>query len=173
VGLIHHSDRGVRYLSIRYTERLAEAGIEASVGSRGDPYDNALSESVIDRYKTDVIRQAGPWRRLEDVEFATLEWVAWFSTCRLLEPLRYAPPAEYEEQSYRAQAAQAELVAINEPRLLQTRGGSGARSGRASRRSEFLHVGWTTAELHCGDAIPAAAFRTLNQPARLRRVFGV
>ena len=94
--LIHHSDRGVQYLSIRYTERLAEAGIEPSVGSKGDSYDNALAESVIGLFKTEVIRQKGPWRHLEDVEFATLEWVWWFNNKRLLEPIGYIPPAEYE-----------------------------------------------------------------------------
>jgi len=98
--LIHHSDRGVQYLSIRYTERLMEAGIEASVGSRGDSYDNALAESIIGLYKTEVIRQKGPWRSLEDVEIATLEWVWWFNHHRLLEPLGYLPPAEYEEAYY-------------------------------------------------------------------------
>ena len=97
-GLVHHSARGSQYLSIRYTERLAAAGIEASVGSRGDAYDNALAESVIGLFKTEVIRHAGPWRSLDDVEYATLEWVAWFNTCRLLEPLGYLPPAEYEAQ---------------------------------------------------------------------------
>ena len=94
-GLVHHSDRGSQYLSIRYSERLAAAGIEASVGSRGDAYDN---ESVIGLFKTEVIRHGGPWRTLDDVEFATLEWIAWFNTCRLLEPLGYVPPAEYEMQ---------------------------------------------------------------------------
>ncbi len=103
--LVHHSDRGVQYLAIRYTERLAEAGIEPSVGSRGDSYDNALAETVIGLYKTEVIRQAGPWRGLEDVEYATLEWVAWYNTQRLLEPLGYRPPAEYEEQFHRTQTA--------------------------------------------------------------------
>jgi transposase InsO family protein len=111
-GLVHHSDRGVQYLSIRYTERLAEAGIEPSVGSRGDSYDNALAESVIGLFKTELIRQAGPWRGLDDVEYATLEWVAWFNTQRLLEPLGYLPPAEYEEQYHRASAAQAPEVAL-------------------------------------------------------------
>ena len=106
-GLVHHSDRGGQYLSIRYTERLAEAGIEPSVGSRGDSYDNALAESVIGLFKTELIRQAGPWRGLDDVEYATLEWVAWFNTQRLLEPLGYLPPADYEEQYHRASAAQA------------------------------------------------------------------
>ena len=101
--LVHHSDRGVQYLSIRYTERLAEAGIEPSVGSRGDSYDNALAESVIGLFKTEVIRRRGPWRSFEDVEFATLEWVAWFNTRRLLEPIGYVPPAEHEEAYYRRQ----------------------------------------------------------------------
>jgi len=104
--LVHHSDRGVQYLSIRYTERLAEAGIEPSVGSRGDSYDNALAETVIGLFKTEVIHRDGPWRGLDDVEYATLEWVAWFNTQRLLEPLGYRPPAEYEEQFHRTHAAQ-------------------------------------------------------------------
>jgi putative transposase len=111
-GLVHHSDWGVQYLSIRYTERLAEAGIEPSVGSRGDSYDNALAESVIGLFKTELIRQTGPWRGLDEVEYATLEWVAWFNTQRLLEPLGYLPPAEYEEQYHRASAAQATEVAL-------------------------------------------------------------
>jgi transposase InsO family protein len=111
-GLVHHSDRGVQYLSIRYTERLAEAGIEPSVGSRGDSYDNALAESVIGLFKTELIRQAGPWRGLDDVEYATLEWVAWFNTQRLLEPLGYVPPAEYEEQFHRTQTAHAAVGAL-------------------------------------------------------------
>ena len=89
-GLIHHSDRGVQYLSIRYTERLAEAGIEPSVGSKGDSYDNALAESVIGLFKTEVIRQEGPWRGLEEVEFATLDWVCWYNKKRLLEPIGYS-----------------------------------------------------------------------------------
>lgn len=104
--LIHHSDRGGQYLAIRYTERLAEAGIESSVGSRGDSYDNALAETVIGLYKTELIHHEGPWRGLDDVEYATLEWVAWFNTQRLLEPIGYVPPAEYEEQFHRTQAAQ-------------------------------------------------------------------
>ncbi len=109
-GLIHHSDRGVQYLSIRYTERLAEAGIEASVGSRGDSYDNALAESVIGLYKAECIRHEGPWKGLDDVEYATLTWVAWFNTQRLLEPLGYLPPAEYEEQYHHATAEPAALA---------------------------------------------------------------
>ena len=110
--LVHHSDRGVQYLSIRYTERLAEAGIEPSVGSKGDSYDNALAESIIGLFKTEVIRRRGPWRCLEDVEFATLEWVAWFNTRRLLEPIGHIPPAEHEEAFYRRQQAPAELAVL-------------------------------------------------------------
>ncbi len=106
--LIHHSDRGVQYLSIRYTERLAEAGIESSVGSKGDSYDNALAESVIGLYKTEVIRRRGPWKGVEDVEFATLTWVAWFNGSRLLEPLGYIPPNEFEALFYDQKAAPAE-----------------------------------------------------------------
>ncbi len=104
VPLVHHSDRGVQYLSIRYTERLAEAGIESSVGSTGDSYDNALAESVIGLFKTEEIYRRGPWKGLEDVEFATLEWVAWYNHRRLLEPLGYVPPAEFEEAYYARQA---------------------------------------------------------------------
>ena len=102
--LVHHSDRGVQYLAIRYTERLAEAGIEPSVGSRGDSYDNALAETVIGLFKTEVIYHLGPWKGLEEVEYATLEWVAWYNSQRLMEPLGYRPPAEYEEAFHRAQA---------------------------------------------------------------------
>jgi transposase InsO family protein len=98
--LIHHSDRGTQYLSMRYSERLADAGIEPSVGSRGDSYDNALAESVIGLFKTEVIQRKGPWRHLEAVEFATLDWVDWFNTRRLLEPIGYVPPAEYEARYY-------------------------------------------------------------------------
>ena len=102
--LVHHSDRGTQYLSMRYTDRLMEAGIEPSVGSRGDSYDNALAESIIGLFKTEVIQRKGPWRHLEAVEFATLTWVDWFNTRRLLEPIGYVPPAEYEAQHY-AQAS--------------------------------------------------------------------
>jgi transposase InsO family protein len=103
-GLVHHSDRGTQYLSMRYTDRLADAGIAPSVGSRGDSYDNALAESIIGLFKTEVIRRLGPWRHLEAVEFATLDWVDWFNHRRLLERLGYVPPAEYEARYY-AQAA--------------------------------------------------------------------
>ena len=98
--LVHHSDRGTQYLSMRYTDRLSEAGIEPSVGSRGDSYDNALAESIIGLFKTEVIQRKGPWRHLEAVEFATLTWVDWFNTRRLLEPIGYVPPAEYEASYY-------------------------------------------------------------------------
>lgn len=111
--LVHHSDHGVQYLSIRYTERLLEAGIERSVGSRGDSYDNALAESVIGLFKTEVIHRRGPWRGFDDVEFATLEWVWWFNHHRLLEPLGYLPPAEYEEQFHRTTETQVPAVALN------------------------------------------------------------
>jgi putative transposase len=110
--LVHHSDRGVQYLSIRYTERLAEAGIEPSVGSKGDSYDNALAESVIGLFKTEVIRLRGPWRNVEDVEFATLEWVWWFNYHRLLEPIGHVPPAEYEEAYYLRQETPTELARL-------------------------------------------------------------
>lgn len=99
-GLVHHSDRGSQYLSIRYTERLAEAGIEPSVGSVGDSYDNALAETVIGLFKTEVIHRRGPWRSFEAVEFATLEWVDWFNNRRLLEPIGNIPPAEAEAAYY-------------------------------------------------------------------------
>ena len=99
-GLIHHSDRGVQYVSSKYTERLAEAGIEPSVGSVGDSYDNALAETVIGLFKAEVIHQRGPWRSFEAVEFATLEWVDWFNHRRLLEPIGNIPPAEAEERYY-------------------------------------------------------------------------
>jgi putative transposase len=111
--LVHHSDRGSQYVSIRYTERLAEAGIEPSVGSVGDSYDNALAESVIGLFKTEVIRRCGPWRHLEAVEFATLEWVDWFNNRRLLEAIGNVPPAEYEEAYYRRQEEQGAVVGIN------------------------------------------------------------
>ncbi len=94
--LVHPSDHGVQYLSIHYTERLVEAGIEPSVGSVGDSYDNALAETIFGLFKTEVIRHNGPWRNLEEVEFATLEWVDWFNHRRLFEPIGYIPPAEFE-----------------------------------------------------------------------------
>lgn len=99
-GLVHHSDRGSQYVSIKYTERLAEAGIEPSVGSVGDSYDNALAETINGLYKAEVIHRRGPWRSFEAVEFATLEWVDWFNNRRLLEPIGNIPPAEAEERYY-------------------------------------------------------------------------
>ena len=100
-GLVHHSDRGCQYLSIRYTERLAEAGMESSVGSTGDSYDNALAETINGLYKTEVIHRRGPWRNMDAVEYATLEWVDWFNNRRLLEPIGNVPPAELEQAYYR------------------------------------------------------------------------
>jgi transposase InsO family protein len=99
-GLVHHSDRGVQYVSIKYTERLAEAGLVPSVGSVGDSYDNALAETINGLYKAEVIWRKGPWRSFEAVELATLEWVDWFNNRRLLEPIGNIPPAEAEERYY-------------------------------------------------------------------------
>jgi putative transposase len=100
-GLVHHSDRGVQYLAIRYTERLAEAGAVASVGSKGDSFDNALAETVNGLYKTELIRRQGPWRTAEQVELATLAWVDWWNNRRLHEACDWMPPAEFEAQYYR------------------------------------------------------------------------
>ena len=115
-GLVHHSDRGSQYLSIRYTERLAEAGAVTSVGSVGDSYDNALAETIIGLYKTELVRRRGPWKGLDQVEYATLEWVDWFNHRRLLEPIGYVPPAEFEaafrrqeDPSYRVRPKQPSL----------------------------------------------------------------
>jgi putative transposase len=114
VPLVHHSDRGVQYLSLRYTERLSLAGIEPSVGSRGDSYDNALAESIIGLYKTELVHPRRPWSSMEDIELATLEWVWWFNNHRLLEPIGDIPPAEREEQ-YRSR-----LTAQSEPARLKS-----------------------------------------------------
>jgi transposase InsO family protein len=111
--LIHHSDRGVQYLSIRYTERLAEAGIEPSVGSVGDSYDNALAETIIGLFKTELIRKNGPWRNLEEVEFATLEWVDWFNHRRLLSSIGDVPPAEFEAMYYATKTGPAKEAGLN------------------------------------------------------------
>lgn len=108
-GLIHHSDRGSQYVSIRHTERLAEAGIEPSVGSAGDAYDNAMAETINGLYKTEVINKRAPWKTKESVELATLEWVAWFNHHRLLEPIGNIPPAEAEANYYR-QLAESEII---------------------------------------------------------------
>ena len=109
--LIHHSDRGSQYVSIRYSERLAEAGIEPSVGSKGDSYDNALAETINGLYKAEMIHRRAPWKTKESVELATLEWVSWFNHHRLLEPIGYIPPAEAEANYYRQLADQAAIVA--------------------------------------------------------------
>jgi transposase InsO family protein len=112
-GLVHHSDRGVQYLSIRYTERLAEEHIELSVGSVGDAYDNALAETINGLFKTEVIRKNGPWRNLEEVEFAVLEWVDWFNHRRLLSSIGDVPPAEFEAMYYAAKTGPAKEVGLN------------------------------------------------------------
>ena len=112
-ALIHHSDRGSQYLSIRYTERLAEAGVETSVGSVGDSYDNALAESIIGLYKTEVIHRCGPWRSFDAVEYATLDWVQWFNDKRLFTPIGDIPPAEFEEMYYQQQQALATAAGVN------------------------------------------------------------
>lgn len=101
--LIHHSDRGSQYLSIKYTERLSQMGVAASVGSTGDAYDNALAETINGLYKAEVIWKRGPWRSKEQVEHATLEWVHWFNTMRLLAPIGNVPPAEFEKLYYDGQ----------------------------------------------------------------------
>ncbi len=110
-SLVHHSDRGSQYVSIRYSERLAEAGIEPSVGSKGDSYDNALAETINGLYKAELIHKRAPWKTKEAVEFATLEWVAWFNNVRLLEPIGYIPPAEAEANYYRQLAEQPAAIA--------------------------------------------------------------
>ena len=106
-GVIHHSDQGSQYLSIRYTERLAEAGFNASVGSKGDSYDNAMMESINGLYKAEVIRKDGPWRGLDEVERSTLTWVDWFNNRRLLSSIGDVPPLEYEKDFYQSEAAKA------------------------------------------------------------------
>jgi len=109
-GLIHHSDRGSQYLAIRYADRLADVGISPSVGSVGDSYDNTLAETINGLYKTEVIRRQGPWKHIEDVEFATLTWVDWFNHRRLLEPIGNVPPAEKEAAYYQQLESQAKAA---------------------------------------------------------------
>jgi transposase InsO family protein len=111
--LVHHSDRGVQYLSIRYTDRLAEAGVEASVGSVGDSYDNALAETINGLYKAELIRPNGPWKNLEEVEFATLEWVDWFNNRRLLGSIGDVPPAEFEAMYHAERKSPTKEVGLN------------------------------------------------------------
>jgi putative transposase len=115
-GLVHHSDRGSQYLAIRYTERLAEAGAVTSVGSRGDSYDNALAETIIGLYKTELIRRRGPWKGMDEVEYATLEWVDWFNHRRLLEPIGHVPPAEFEA-AYQRQEDPSRTAGLKDPSL--------------------------------------------------------
>jgi len=115
-GLVHHSDRGSQYLAIRYTERLADAGAVASVGSRGDSFDNALAETIIGLYKTELIRRRGPWKGIDQVEYATLEWVDWFNHRRLLEPIGHLPPAEFEAAHWRREGP-GSTSGLNQPSL--------------------------------------------------------
>ncbi len=112
-GVIHHSDRGSQYLSIRYSERMTAAGVEPSVGTTGDYYDNALAETIIGLYKTEVIYHRGPWRNIDAVEYATLEWVDWFNIRRLLEPIENIPPAEFEMAYYRQQEESVMVAGVN------------------------------------------------------------
>jgi putative transposase len=115
-GLIHHSDRGVQYLAIRYTERLAQNGVVNSVGSRGDSYDNALAETIIGLYKTELVRNKGPWRGLDDLELATLEWVDWYNHRRIHHELGRIPPADYEHNHYRQNQSRHQATThTNEP----------------------------------------------------------
>jgi len=132
--LVHHSDRGTQYLSMRYTERLADAGIAPSVGSRGDSYDNAMAESIIGLFKTEVIQRKGPWRHLEAVEFATLRWVDWFNNRRLLEPIGYVPPAEFEARYYEQVAATTTM-----PHAGALGGTLGAPSQSLTQAADRLH----------------------------------
>ncbi len=134
--LIHHSDRGVQYLSIRYTERLAEAGIEPSVGSVGDSYDNALAETIIGLYKTELIHQRGPWRNIDDVEYATLEWVDWFNHRRLFQPIGYVPPAEFEIAYYRHTEESAMAAWLKLKSLWYSRGDSPRKCMRSSNAAD-------------------------------------
>jgi transposase InsO family protein len=123
-GLVHHSDRGSQYLSVRYTERLAEAGIEPSVGSVGDSYDNVLAETINGLFKAEAIHRLGPWRSFDAVEYATLEWVDWFNNRRLLEPIGNIPPAEAEANFYAALERSDVAAQLRSISLRKTRGGS-------------------------------------------------
>ena len=110
-SLVHHSERGSQYVSICYSERLAQAGVEPSVGSKGDSYDNALAETINGLYKAELIHRRAPWKTKQSLELATLQWVSWFNDQRLLEPIGYIPPAEAEENYYRQVASQVAAVA--------------------------------------------------------------
>ena len=144
-ALIHHSDRGSQYVSIRYSERLAEAGIEPSVGSKGDSYDNALAETINGLYKAELIHKRGPWKSKEAVELATLEWVAWFNHHRLLEPIGYIPPAEAEANYWRQRAqrvtaadaaATAALQGVEHEYMGSTGGASGGPCGEQKGKTQ-------------------------------------
>ncbi len=124
-GLVHHSDRGVQYVSIKYTERLAQAGVEPSVGGVGDSYDNALAETINGHRR-------GPWRSFEAVEYAALEWVNWFNNLRLVEPIGYIPPAEAERRYYEALTIMPIAARLRPKGLRETRGGSHGARGSAS-----------------------------------------
>ena len=114
-GLIHHSDRGSQYVSIRYSERLAQAGIEPSVGSRGDSYDNALAETIIGLYKSELIHRRAPWKSRQQLELATLQWVHWYNHERLMQPIGYIPPAEAEDNFWQQQPCQAHGAMTSTP----------------------------------------------------------
>jgi len=128
-----------QYLSIRYTDRLSEAGINASVGSIGDSYDSALAETINGLYKAEVIRRNGPWRGIEDVEFATLEWVDWFNNRRLLEPIGNIPPAEFEAMYAQSQESPTAEVGLSQPSLRRARGASPPRCGRLFLAARASH----------------------------------
>jgi len=136
--MVHHSGRGSQYLSIGYTERLAEAGIEPSVGSVGDSCVNALAEPINGLYKAEVIHRRGPWRNFEAVEYATLEWVDWFNNRRLLEPIGNILPAEAEANFYAALETEPMAAQLTEISLRQTRRGSGATGGNRQTRNTSL-----------------------------------
>jgi len=141
-GLGHHSDRGIQYVSIRYPQRLAQAGIEPSVRSVGDSYDNALAETIIGLYNTELSHHRGPWRYLEQVDFATLEWVDWFNHRRLLEPLGYLPPAEFEQPVYQHHITPASRPVPNEPSLRNTRYNSSPPCGVRASTAPGCATSW-------------------------------
>ena len=145
-GLVHHSDRGAQYVSIKYTERLAEAGIEPSVGSVGNSYDNALAETINGLYKAEVIHRRGPWRNFEAIEFATLEWVDWFNNRRLLEPIGFIPPAEAEERYFAMLNDPAMAASFKQNGLRQSRSGStlafkGGAQNAARANDRYIPIG--------------------------------
>jgi transposase InsO family protein len=135
-SLTHHSDRGSQYVSIRYSERLGEAGIEPSVGSKGDSYDNALAETINGLYKAELIHRRAPWRTREAVELATLEWVSWFNHQRLLEPIGYIPPAEAEANYWRDQRRESNDPCIVQPGGPPAAPAGGLKKGQYKSRSQ-------------------------------------